>query len=69
MCCRLPLTSLYVACGGGVGAGAKTDKSHMGIPEGMRKHMTKVYDEILTDYPNAVYIGEDVRHGGYVLFV
>eukprot|EP01063_Lacrimia_lanifica_P038818 TRINITY_DN8352_c0_g1_i2.p1 TRINITY_DN8352_c0_g1~~TRINITY_DN8352_c0_g1_i2.p1 ORF type:complete len:482 (+),score=215.16 TRINITY_DN8352_c0_g1_i2:496-1941(+) len=33
----------------------------------MRKHMTKVLDEILTDNPDVVYIGEDVEHGGYYL--
>ncbi len=33
----------------------------------MRKHMTKIYDELLTAYPNMVYIGEDVIHGGYYL--
>jgi len=33
----------------------------------MRKHMTRFYDEVLTEYPEAVYIGEDVTHGGYYL--
>jgi len=33
----------------------------------MRKHMTRVFDELLTAYPQMVYIGEDVVHGGYYL--
>ncbi len=33
----------------------------------MRKHMTRVFDEILAEYPQSVYIGEDVEHGGYYL--
>ena len=33
----------------------------------MRKHMTRVYDELMQAYPQAVYIGEDVMHGGYYL--
>ena len=33
-------------------------------PEVMRKHMTRVYDEILTREKDTVYIGEDVEHGG-----
>jgi len=33
----------------------------------MRKNMTKVIDETLATVPNAVYIGEDVQHGGYYL--
>lgn len=36
-------------------------------PEVMRRHMTRVYDEILTGNKGAVYIGEDVTHGGYYL--
>ena len=31
----------------------------------MRKHMTAVFAEVLAGHKNAVYIGEDVRHGGY----
>lgn len=31
----------------------------------MRKHMTSVFDEILSKFKNCVYIGEDVIHGGY----
>jgi len=37
------------------------------IKEAMRKHMTRFYDEILSTYDQAVYIGEDVAHGGYYL--
>ncbi len=33
-------------------------------PEVMRKQMTRVYDEILGTQKDAVYIGEDVEHGG-----
>ena len=35
--------------------------------ETMRKNMTKVYDEVLTEQAEAIYIGEDVEHGGYYL--
>jgi len=35
--------------------------------EVMRKHMTKVIAETLEKYPDCVYIGEDVEHGGYYL--
>jgi TPP-dependent pyruvate/acetoin dehydrogenase alpha subunit len=37
------------------------------VPEVMRKHMTKVFDETLQKYSNCVYIGEDVVNGGYYL--
>ena len=30
----------------------------------MRKHMTKCFEEILGKENNAMYIGEDVQHGG-----
>lgn len=33
----------------------------------MRGHMTAVIAESMNKYNNAVYIGEDVRHGGYYL--
>ncbi len=33
----------------------------------MRKHMTRVLEEVLAANPLAVYIGEDVEHGGYYL--
>ena len=36
-------------------------------PQVMRKNMTRFYEEVLANYPSALYIGEDVRHGGYYL--
>lgn len=36
-------------------------------PQVLRKHMTRFYDELLTEDPSVVYLGEDVRHGGYYL--
>ncbi len=36
-------------------------------PAVMRKHMTSVIAETLDTYPAAVYLGEDVEHGGYYL--
>jgi TPP-dependent pyruvate/acetoin dehydrogenase alpha subunit len=36
-------------------------------PAVMRKHMTSVISESLECYPEAVYLGEDVEHGGYYL--
>ena len=36
-------------------------------PEVMRKQMTRVIGEVLENVDNAVYLGEDVRHGGYYL--
>ena len=36
-------------------------------PAVMRKHMTSVIAETLDTYPSAVYLGEDVEHGGYYL--
>jgi 2-oxoisovalerate dehydrogenase E1 component len=33
----------------------------------MRKCMTNIYREILQNFPEARYIGEDVEHGGYYL--
>ena len=33
----------------------------------MRQHMTRVFDELLTENPDVVYLGEDVEHGGYYL--
>jgi 2-oxoisovalerate dehydrogenase E1 component len=38
-----------------------------GKKEVMRKHMTRVIDECLGQYPEVVYLGEDVEHGGYYL--
>ena len=36
-----------------------------GRPAVMRKHMTSVIGETLSRHPAAVYLGEDVEHGGY----
>eukprot|EP00591_Stephanopyxis_turris_P010386 CAMPEP_0195522446 /NCGR_PEP_ID=MMETSP0794_2-20130614/20624_1 /TAXON_ID=515487 /ORGANISM="Stephanopyxis turris, Strain CCMP 815" /LENGTH=822 /DNA_ID=CAMNT_0040652207 /DNA_START=461 /DNA_END=2929 /DNA_ORIENTATION=+ len=36
-------------------------------PQVMRKLMTKVLSESLTRDPSLLYVGEDVRHGGYYL--
>lgn len=33
----------------------------------MRENMTEIYDELLTNFKQAIYLGEDVRHGGYYL--
>jgi Dehydrogenase E1 component len=41
--------------------------SRVGKVEVMRKHMTRVVEEVMTDNPSCVYLGEDVRHGGYYL--
>eukprot|EP00930_Biecheleria_cincta_P013934 TRINITY_DN12192_c0_g3_i1.p1 TRINITY_DN12192_c0_g3~~TRINITY_DN12192_c0_g3_i1.p1 ORF type:complete len:807 (+),score=138.60 TRINITY_DN12192_c0_g3_i1:212-2422(+) len=42
-------------------------KSSSGRRAVMRKHMTRVLHETLESVPEAVYLGEDVRHGGYYL--
>jgi 2-oxoisovalerate dehydrogenase E1 component len=44
-------------------------RDHPAGPKGhvMRKHMTRVIDETLARHPQAVYLGEDVVHGGYYL--
>jgi TPP-dependent pyruvate/acetoin dehydrogenase alpha subunit/pyruvate/2-oxoglutarate/acetoin dehydrogenase E1 component len=36
-------------------------------PQVLRKHMTRVFQELMTDDSSIVYLGEDVRHGGYYL--
>jgi len=38
-------------------------------PQVMRKHMTRCHDEILRTNKCGVYLGGDVRHGGYDLAV
>lgn len=40
-----------------------TDKGK--APQVMRRSMTRVLDELMSDIPELVYIGEDVEHGGY----
>jgi 2-oxoisovalerate dehydrogenase E1 component len=42
-----------------------TGKQNASTGNVMRKHMTKVYDELLAKNKEMVYIGEDVVHGGY----
>ena len=43
-------------------------RSHpMGEADTMRKHMTRLYEELLRANTDMVYIGEDVQHGGYYL--
>ena len=44
-----------------------SSKRKGGKAEVMRKHMTEVIKETLEKYPDCVYIGEDVEHGGYYL--
>lgn len=46
---------------------AKAAAKDSGRPEVMRKQMTRVFDEILDADRRVVYLGEDVRHGGYYL--
>ena len=36
-------------------------------PEVMRKHMTRLMHEVMEQTNDVVYLGEDVRHGGYYL--
>lgn len=45
----------------------ETSSSGVGSKDAMRKHMTRVFDELLQDNKDVVYIGEDVEHGGYNL--
>eukprot|EP01047_Picozoa_sp_COSAG01_P029695 COSAG01_NODE_2045_length_8561_cov_6.449421_5_plen_163_part_00 len=47
------------------GASGRVDS--VGRPAVMRKLMSQVLHESLADRPSAVYIGEDVEHGGYYL--
>jgi hypothetical protein len=39
----------------------------IGEVDTMRKHMTRLFDELLRTNTDMVYIGEDVQHGGYYL--
>lgn len=45
----------------------KTDESNRPKRDVMRKHMTRVILETMTNNEKVVYIGEDVEHGGYYL--
>ena len=59
--------------GGGGGKAALPEEGESSKPakpgkkEIMRKHMTRVVDEVLASDKRVVYIGEDVEHGGYYL--
>jgi len=41
------------------------EDAQSGRREVMRKHMTRVIEEVMREDDSVVYIGEDVRHGGY----
>jgi hypothetical protein len=43
----------------------KSSKKSKGVV--MRKNMTAVIDETLTNFSNSIYLGEDIQHGGYYL--
>jgi len=47
------------------GADGSPSTAEAGAPQVMRRCMTRALDELLSTRPNAVYIGEDVEHGGY----
>lgn len=42
-------------------------KKQKSRPQVMRKHMNKVLNDIMEEDTSVVYLGEDVRHGGYYL--
>ena len=44
---------------------ASLEDPQPGKREVMRKHMTRVIEEVMREDDSVVYIGEDVRHGGY----
>lgn len=44
---------------------APAHDAEVGAPQVMRRCMTRALDEFLSTRENAVYIGEDVEHGGY----
>eukprot|EP00941_MAST-03F_sp_MAST-3F-sp1_P001865 g1865.t1 len=48
-------------------ASKKAKKATKKKSDVMRKWMNRVIDESLSEYPEMVYIGEDVEHGGYYL--
>jgi pyruvate/2-oxoglutarate/acetoin dehydrogenase E1 component len=48
-----------------INSSAKTQEVEK--PQIMRKHMTRVIEEAMEADPSVVYLGEDVRHGGYYL--
>ena len=42
-------------------------RSSSGKADVFRKHANRALDELLTDYNDVAYVGEDVEHGGYYL--
>lgn len=63
-CPPLPADIVEKTAGGGKTKSPPAKKSK---PEVMRKHMTRVLEESLTNDESVVYLGEDVEHGGYYL--
>lgn len=45
----------------------RTGKNDSNKPQVMRKHMNRCFRELLEQDSSVVYMGEDVRHGGYYL--
>ena len=58
------MTAAEAACSDAPDTGNAKAKAKKEV---MRKHMTRAYDELLTNTKDCVYLGEDVRHGGYYL--
>ncbi len=50
---------------GAVPAGRERERKVKSKPQPMRTLMNEVFHELLETDPAAVYVGEDVRHGGY----
>ena len=44
-----------------------TPAATTGKKDVLRKHATRVLDELLSNHEDVVYLGEDVEHGGYYL--
>jgi len=62
-----PLVDMPPAPAPDSAAGKARAKRAGAKPQVMRKNMTSVIQEILEENDDAVYIGEDVEHGGYYL--
>ena len=62
-----PLHSITVHEAGNKSRYSEGRSRPMGEVDTMRKHMTRLYDELLRTNTDMVYIGEDVQHGGYYL--
>ncbi|GBG28072.1 Pyruvate dehydrogenase E1 component subunit beta [Hondaea fermentalgiana] len=67
---QAPLASLPTASSGSNHGRSEGDAeagraSRKRKPQPMRTHMNQIFHEALASDPAAVYIGEDVRHGGY----